>query len=95
MDVLARFTKQYECLPEVMAYDEAKQSQVREAPVRKQRTSLRQNQKHAVEQEAEEEQGVAGGIRLGNRKIAAVRNFLANGTKEALDILIKRVHKHE
>jgi hypothetical protein len=91
---MMKLASDYECHPEVLAYDEAPMKKQDEEPEPKKRRRAGQEEADAAEQVAESDTS-AGGIRMGNRKLQAIKFFLAGGTDEALRMLIAHVHRVE
>lgn len=94
MDCLNKLASDYDCHPDVMAYDEAPKRKPDTEPDSKRRKKAGQRDADNAEREAESF-NTAGGIRMGNRKLSAIKSFLHAGTDEALQMLIGHVHRVE
>jgi hypothetical protein len=86
LKAMTDFLQQYEQLPEVHAYDD--QATVPRATGRGRSAA----KKLRVAEGEEEDKNVGQGIRVGSRKLQAIKTFLAHGTDEMLTTLETHLH---
>lgn len=92
LDKLRLLSQDYESHPDVAAYDEVRKHA--DPAAKRRRTSTKAETKKKEERE-EEAQTSARGIRMGNRKITAIKNFISGGTEKALKMIISHAHRTE
>ena len=94
-ETLTALSAAYNHHPDVVAYDELAKQDGSEVPLAKRRKSGGTTSSMREAEKETEALNVAGGIRLGNRKLQAIKNFLLGGTDKTLRLLILHQHRTE
>jgi hypothetical protein len=94
-ETLAALSTAYNQHPDVVAYDELARQDCSQVPAAKKRKSGSTTSSMRESEKEMETLNVAGGIRMGSRKLQAIKNFLVGGTDKTLRLLIMHQHRTE